>query len=117
GCPLSARVYYAHHGNTYCRLNVVECQRRGRVACDHQHFNAMFFKKMRRGNRVLCHGADGFSAIRKMRGIAEVEIIRRWERFAQFPQNREASKPGVKNSNHRRHAYSNSFASSCTAAV
>src|SRR5207302_1089856 len=66
---------------------------------------------------VLCHRADGFRTIRKMRGVSEIKIVYRWQCIAQFTEHSQASKPGVKNSNHRWHAYSNSFASSCMAAV
>ena len=45
-------------GTFTARSNVFKCQRRGRIAGDHQHFNSVFFKKMRGGNGVLRHGTN-----------------------------------------------------------
>ena len=86
----------AHHGNAGSLGNLVESQRGGRVAGDHQHLGAVLFEILRRADGVPGNGFGRLRAVGQPRRVAEVDVIGVGGERDQFFEDGQSAKAGIK---------------------
>src|SRR5579859_1812377 len=69
------RLHYPDYRNMCCRFNLVQRQRRCRIARDDQHLRAMRLEIMGGFDRVARYSLNRLRAVRESGGVSEIDVV------------------------------------------